>query len=129
MTVLKQSPHLQIVAIIMFGKDPGKFYPNTFVKIGRFQKNDADIKFQELEEGNLISLLPADLNLLNRKFLIKPMDFEGMHRIEKGEYPVAALREMMLNALVHRNSRAHQFKFAFMMTESAYGMKVSCLKD
>jgi ATP-dependent DNA helicase RecG len=25
-----------------------------------------------------------------------------MHRIEKGEYPVAALREMLLNALVHR---------------------------
>jgi ATP-dependent DNA helicase RecG len=26
-----------------------------------------------------------------------------MHRIEKGEYPVAATREMLLNALVHRN--------------------------
>ena len=26
-----------------------------------------------------------------------------MQRIEKGEYPVAALREMLLNALVHRN--------------------------
>lgn len=26
-----------------------------------------------------------------------------MHRIEKGEYPVAAIREMILNALVHRN--------------------------
>ena len=25
-----------------------------------------------------------------------------MHRIEKGEYPVAALREMLLNALVHK---------------------------
>ena len=26
-----------------------------------------------------------------------------MHRIEKGEYPVPAIREMLLNALVHRN--------------------------
>ncbi len=26
-----------------------------------------------------------------------------MHRIEKVEYPVAAIREMLLNALVHRN--------------------------
>ena len=100
---LAEKGQLKRAAIIMFGKDPGKFYPNTFVKIGRFQKNDADIKFQEIEEGNLISLLPAILNLLNRKFLIKPIDFEGMHRIEKGEYPVAALREMLLNALVHRN--------------------------
>ncbi|HVO75843.1 MAG TPA: ATP-binding protein, partial [Ignavibacteriaceae bacterium] len=33
----------------------------------------------------------------------KKIDFEGLQRIEKGEYPVAALREMLLNALVHKN--------------------------
>lgn len=100
---LSENGQLKRAAIIMFGKDPGKFYPNTFVKIGRFGKDDADIKFQETEEGNLISLLPEVLNQLNHKFLIKPIDFEGIHRIEKGEYPVAAIREMLLNALVHRN--------------------------
>ena len=43
------------------------------------------------------------LQVLERKFLIKPVRFEGIHRIEELEYPVAALREMLLNALVHRN--------------------------
>jgi len=100
---LTENGKLKRAAIILFGKDPGKFYPNTFVKIGRFGKDDTDIKFQETEEGNLVSLLPAVLNQLDHKFLIKPIDFEGMHRIEKGEYPVAAMREMILNALVHRN--------------------------
>jgi len=70
-------------AIILFGKDPGKFYPNTFVKIGRFGKDDTDIKFQETEEGNLVLLLPAILSQLDHKFLVKPIGFEGMHRIEK----------------------------------------------
>jgi ATP-dependent DNA helicase RecG len=51
----------------------------------------------------LIVLLQAVLNQLNHKFLIRPIEFEGMHRIEKGEYPLPALREMLLNALVHRN--------------------------
>lgn len=100
---LSENSQLKRSAIILFGKDPGKFYPNTFVKIGRFGKDDADIKFQETEEGNLILLLRAVLNQLNHKFLIKTIEFEGMHRIEKGEYPVAAIREMLLNALVHRN--------------------------
>lgn len=100
---LSETGKLKRAAIIMFGKDPGKFYPNTFTKIGRFRANDTDILFQETEEGNLISLLPTVLNQLNRKFFIKPIDFEGMHRIEKSEYPVAAIREMLLNALVHRN--------------------------
>jgi len=73
------------------------------VKIGRFGKDETDIKFQETEEGNLITLLQAVLTQLNHKFLIRPIEFEGMNRIEKGEYPVAAIREMLLNALVHRN--------------------------
>jgi ATP-dependent DNA helicase RecG len=94
---LTENGHLKRAALILFGKDSGKFYPNTFVKIGRFGKNDADIKFQETEEGNIIRLLRAVLNQLNHKFLIRPIEFEGMHRIEKGEYPVAAIREMLLN--------------------------------
>jgi ATP-dependent DNA helicase RecG len=100
---LTENGHLKRAALILFGKDPGKFYPNTFVKIGRFGKDDTGIKFQETEEGNIIQLLQAVLNQLNHKFLIRPIEFEGMHRIEKGEYPVAAIREMLLNALVHRN--------------------------
>jgi ATP-dependent DNA helicase RecG len=100
---LTENGQLKRAAIVLFGKDPGKFYPNTFVKIGRFGKDDADLKFQEIEEGNLLVVLQAVLNQLNRKFLIKTIEFEGMHRIEKGEYPVAAIREMLLNALVHRN--------------------------
>ncbi len=100
---LTENGHLKRAALILFGKDPGKFYPNTFVKIGRFGKDDTDIRFQETEEGNIIRLLQAVLNQLNHKFLIRQIEFEGMHRIEKGEYPVAAIREMLLNALVHRN--------------------------
>lgn len=100
---LSENGQIKRAAIILFGKDPGKFYPNTFVKIGRFKLNDADIIFQEVEEGNLIFLLQAVLNQLNHKFLIRSITFEGMNRLEKGEYPLAALREMLLNALVHRN--------------------------
>jgi len=90
-------------AIVLFGKDPSKFYPNLTVKLGRFGVNDADLRFQENEEGNLVQLLHEVPNQLNRKFLIKPIEFEGLQRVEKGEYPVAALREMFLNALIHRN--------------------------
>ena len=89
-------------ALILFGKDPNRFYPNVMLKIGRFGTDDADLKFQETEEGNLIQLLKNVPNQLNYKFFTKPIDFEGMQRVEKGEYPVAALREMVLNALVHR---------------------------
>ncbi len=58
---LTENNQLKRSAFILFGKDPGKFYPNTFVKIGRFGKDDAELKYQEIEEGNLIILLQAVL--------------------------------------------------------------------
>ena len=95
--------NIKRAAIVLFGKNPAKFYNNCVVKIGRFGKDSSDIRFQETEEGNIVHLLKEVLEQLNRKFFTRAISFEGMQRIEKGEYPVAALREMLLNALVHRN--------------------------
>ena len=90
-------------AVVLFGKDPSAFYPNLFVKIGRFGLNMVDMRFQEVCEGNLFQLFRDVMEQLEKKFLIKPIRFEGLRRIEELEYPVPALREMLLNALVHRN--------------------------
>jgi len=100
---LMKNGKLKRAAIILFGKDPGSFYPNTFVKIGKFENDDFTIRFQELEEGNIIQIVDKVLRTLDHKFLIRNISFEGMNRVETLEYPVAALREMLLNALVHRN--------------------------
>lgn len=54
---LADGKKLKRAAIILFGKDPGKFYPNISVKIGRFSSENDDIQFQEVEEGNLLHLL------------------------------------------------------------------------
>ena len=95
--------NIKRAAIVLFGKNPAKFFNNCVVKIGRFGKDSSDIRFQETVEGNIVYLLKEVLEQLNRKFFTRAISFEGMQRIEKGEYPIAALREMLLNALVHRN--------------------------
>ena len=100
---LTENGQLKRAAVVLFGKDPGRFYPNQIVKIGRFGASDDDLKFQEVVEGNLLHLLRETAEQLNRKFLIKLVNFEGFQRVEKGEYPVAAVREILLNALVHRD--------------------------
>lgn len=95
--------NIKRAAIVLFGKNPEKFFNNCVVKIGRFGKDSSDLRFQETVEGNIVYLLKEVLEQLNRKFLTRAISFEGIQRIEKGEYPIAALREMLLNALVHRN--------------------------
>ena len=100
---LAESVQLKLAAIALFGKDPGRFYPNTFVKIGKFEADGFTIRFQETEEGNIIQVLDKVLRALDYKFLIRNISFEGMNRIETLEYPVPALREMLLNSLIHRS--------------------------
>ncbi|MFA7494183.1 MAG: RNA-binding domain-containing protein [Proteiniphilum sp.] len=79
---LAKNGQLKHAAIVLFGKDPGAFYPNTFVKIGKFEDDDFTIRFQELEEGNIIQILDKVLRTLDYKFLIRNISFEGMNRIE-----------------------------------------------
>lgn len=93
---------LKRAALILFGKDPSRFFPNIQVKIGRFGKDASDLKFHEIIEGNLVHLLNEVPILLNYKFLTRPIKFEGLQREEKDLYPSQAIREMLLNALVHR---------------------------
>ncbi|ROL61363.1 hypothetical protein D9V86_06185 [Bacteroidetes/Chlorobi group bacterium ChocPot_Mid] len=100
---LSEDNKLKRAAIVLFGKDPGRFYNNLSVKIGKFGEDDADLKHQEVMEGNLIQLKEKIPEILNLKFFIKPIDFTGMRRTEKDQYPVMAIREMIFNALVHRN--------------------------
>lgn len=99
---LTENGQLKRAALVLFGKDPGKFYPSIYVRIGRF-RDELDLVFQESEEGNIINLYQAVLDQINHKFIIKNITFEGMHRIETPEYPREAMREAILNALVHRN--------------------------
>jgi ATP-dependent DNA helicase RecG len=93
---------LKRAAIILFGKKPSRFFPNMYVKIGRFGKDGSDLLFHEIVEGNLIHLLHEIIGLLEYKFLTKRILFEGIQRFEMEIYPSQAIREMLLNALVHR---------------------------
>lgn len=65
---LLEEGHLKRAAIVLFGKDPGKFYPDTAVKLGRFGESDTDLKFHEVVEGNLIQLKERIGEMLNAKF-------------------------------------------------------------
>jgi ATP-dependent DNA helicase RecG len=88
--------------ILLFGKDPQRFYPQAVVKIGRF-KGSTEILFHDLIEGNLFEQLEKTLEILKSKYLISKIEFEGIQRKEKLEYPYEALREAIINALIHRD--------------------------
>ncbi len=91
------------VGLLFFAKEPRDFFPTMYMQIGRFRDNKINLLFQEVVEGNLIKSLEETLSVLDRKFMISPVVFEGIHRREKWQYPLPALREILLNILVHRD--------------------------
>jgi len=99
---LTQNGKVRRACILLFGKNPQKFYLQSIVKIGRF-KTPEEILFHNLIEGNLFEQLENSLEILKSKYLISKIEFEGIHRKEKLEYPYEALREAIINALIHRD--------------------------
>jgi ATP-dependent DNA helicase RecG len=89
-------------AILLFGKNPQRFYTQAFLKIGKFL-NEADIISSDIVEGNLFEQLDNTLETLRNKYLISEIKYEGIHRRDILEYPHDALREGIINALIHRD--------------------------
>ena len=101
--LLLENNQLKRAAVLLFGKNPTRFYINAFVKIGRFGKTSDELLFQEIVEGNIFELADKTLDILDKKFLIAKISYEGLHRVEKWEYPYKAIRETIINAIVHRD--------------------------
>lgn len=101
--LLLEDGKLKRSAILLFGKNPCRFFINAFVKIGRFGQTDDDLRYQEVIEGNAFQLADKTLEVLDRKFLVSPISYKGLQRVESWEYPYEAIREIILNAIVHRD--------------------------
>jgi len=87
---------------LLFGKNPQRFYPSAYLKIGKFLTK-TEIQSSDIVEGNLFEQINNALEILRTKYLISKIKFEGIHRREILEYPYEALREAIINALIHRN--------------------------
>jgi ATP-dependent DNA helicase RecG len=99
---LVENGKLKRAAILLFGKNPKRFYTSAFIKVGKFL-TDADIVASDDVEGNLFKQVEKAIELLRAKYLISEIRFEGIYRKEELEYPEEALREAIINAVIHRD--------------------------
>ena len=99
---LYDGKYLKRAAILLFAKDPQKYFIQSHSKIGRFL-SETDIQSSDIIEGNLIDQVDKIMDVLRLKYLKAYISYEGMHRREKLEYPYDALKEAVINALIHRD--------------------------
>lgn len=94
---------LNNAAILLFGKNPQKSFVSSIFRIGRFGKNESDLISQDTIEGNIIQMADRIIDVLKNKYLISPVHYEGMVRVEPLEIPEDALREILYNAICHKD--------------------------
>ena len=94
---------LKNAAILLFGKQPQRFFISSRFRIGRFGEDDTDLIHHDDIEGNIIQMADKVMWKLRQDYLIAPIYYKGMQRIEQLEIPETALRELIYNAIVHRD--------------------------
>ena len=94
---------LKTAALLLFGKQVRKFFPSADFKIGRFHSSESDLITQDLIECNIIQMAGKVLESLRSKYLISPIHYEGLQRVEELEIPEKALREIIYNSIAHKD--------------------------
>ena len=102
--------------MLLFGADPGRFVPQSGVRALCYPGAEPsyETRADEVLRGPLSPLVAADGSIVEPGLADRALDFvrrntaplarlEGARRLDSREYPEEAVREAMVNALVHRD--------------------------
>lgn len=88
-------------AIVLFGNESARFFPNTQLRCGRFKDKLKKFFIDMKDYGvNAFNNLENGIDFLKEHMRISAR-IEGLLRIEKWEFPIPALRETIINAIIH----------------------------
>lgn len=99
---LEDGEQLKRATALLFGKDPERFVPGAFIKLGFFITDD-DLRYQDEIHGDLFSQVEETLDTLRAKYLKAYISYDVLQRVETFLFPMPALREALLNAVMHKD--------------------------
>lgn len=107
---LTEGSRLRRAALLLFGQEPQRVFPSTQVRIARFA-GEAIADERPPIAGNVFDQLDEALKALRGMLQVRveiPSNGDGgdvtsLQRREIWEYPLPALREALVNALIHRD--------------------------
>ena len=90
-------------AILLFGKDPQRFFGHSEIRCARF-KGTKPLEFIDMKVfgGNLIDQREDAVEFVKEHIKLH-VKIVGLERVETWEYPIDAIREAITNAICHRD--------------------------
>jgi ATP-dependent DNA helicase RecG len=94
--------------ILLLGEDPLEFIPGAYIQFVRFDGDTLAAPVQDQKEvgGNLMTQLLQLDNLIPLQIRTARQQASGLQHQEKPDYPLVAIREFALNAVMHRTYEA-----------------------
>ena len=74
----------------------------AYIKIGKFVSATDLISTDDIE-GNLFDQVDTAIEILRIKYMLSNIFYEGVYRKDNMEYAEEALREAIINTMIHRN--------------------------
>lgn len=99
---LVEGPYLKRAALLLFHSDPETFVTGAYIKIGFF-KTHTDLLYHDTIHGNLFEQVDKTMDLLLTKYMKALISYEGIYRVETYPFPEEAIREAVLNAVIHKD--------------------------
>lgn len=104
-----------VAGIVMLGEYPQAFFPQLSVtamvvdgtEIGELGDNGERFIDNQRMEGTLTQMLEDTLAFIRRNIRNATIIDENGKRADRSEYPMVAVREIILNALIHRDYSIH----------------------
>jgi ATP-dependent DNA helicase RecG len=104
--LMNEDDQLTRAAILLFGKKPLDVDLSAYLKIGKFGTSGADLIIHDDIESDAFRLADRALEILDAKYILSPISYKGLSRIETPEFPYEAIREILFNAIIHREYRS-----------------------
>ncbi len=116
MTVSAGQVHPTVDGMLLFGKNPKRFLPQSGIRAVCYPGAEPDYatRADEVLKGPMVFLGAEDGSVVESGVVNQALDFvrrntmpsahlEGGRRIDRWDYPEDAIRESVVNALVHRD--------------------------
>lgn len=104
-------------AVLLFSSHPENWIEGAYINIG-FMDEDTNILYNDTIQGPLMDQIDTAVQILYSKYFRKYITYSGIHRIERYPFPIEALREALLNAIVHKNYATGKVPVHITVTEN-----------
>lgn len=99
--LIAEDKNLTNAGILLFGKEPQRFFISAKTRVGRF-KTSVDIIDTVIITGNLFRQVEVTVEAIKKHLSVR-FEIKGIQRKDIWDYPIEAIREAVVNALIHKD--------------------------